>query len=92
VIISRSALVVATLVGASVGLGGLSLTVLIRHGEPIQPPPPPQIVQPKIDEARIADLIAQKMIAADEARIAAARNKAKKADCAFWGRRMEGCS
>lgn len=90
-IMSRSAFIVSVVVGAAVGFGGLSVSVFVAHDE-LAPSPEPRIIQPEIDEGHIADLVAAKLIAANDARISAEKAKHKKADCAFWGKRMEGCS
>lgn len=91
--ISRSAFIVATVVGVSAGIGGLSLSVLIKHEGPapvVQPQP--RIIQPEIDENAIADRVAARLIAEQDARLTKEREKHRKADCAFWGKGMKGCS
>lgn len=73
----------------AVGCGVVSVSVYVMQ-EPA-PPAPVEIVQPKIDENLIASLVADKIIAAEDERIAAAKATAKRADCQFWGPRMAGC-
>lgn len=85
--VTRFAILLSAICGVTASAGAMMVNVFVTHDGPA-----PQIIQQPVDEARIANLVAERLIADRDAKLATEKAKHRKADCAFWGKGMEGCS